>query len=288
MAKKEEPKNEVLASAPAGAVATTMGMDFGTFGLDSTLSSDNILIPKLLLMQGLSDLVAAEKAQMGDLVNSLTEQIVGSCREKDFRPVTFLPIMAFETWGVNQFIKKDGKEIKDWVGTVPFSSANADWPREGESLAVAKHFGMEPDTKFQCVRELNFYVMLDSECDDPMALPYMLKFKSTSYRVGMKLATHFAQCQRATQLGKPTPPASYLFKLSGTKETNDQGTFFVLSLEPAGRTSQEHLKVAYDWYQILVKNKDKVVVDNRDEEKTAPATSAPPRAEKTNVDASRF
>lgn len=276
-------------------------MDINNFGLDSTISSDNILIPKLLLMQGLSKLVAAEKAQMGDMVNSLTAQAVGSCREKDFRPVVIIPIMMFETWGVNQFVKKDGKESLSWVGTVPFKPANADWSREGVCPAAARQFNLDPETKFRNMRELNFYVMLDAECDDPMALPYLLKFKSTGYRVGMKLSTHFAQCQKAAQKGAATPPASYLFKLSGTKETNDQGTFFVPTIEPVTeeskdgttkmvRTSQAHLQVAYEWYQILSKNADKIVVDNSDEHQTDSVVdvSVTVETKKPTVDSKRF
>lgn len=208
-----------------------MESDWGSEGVDST----DILIPKILLMQGLSDYVAEGSAQMGDLVNSVSAKLLGTAREKDKKPVCIIPISTFKTWAEYTVDTKGGLKYKQ---TIPMTAANADLPLED----------MVDNVKIRRDKCLNFYVL---NVDEPEEFPYVITFKRTSYHAGKKLATHFVKCQQAKALGKPVPPAATMFNLSGVKTQNDFGTFYVFDVAEAGKTSPELLAKAYHWYQVI-------------------------------------
>lgn len=213
----------------------------GAWGAE-TADSRDILIPKILLMQGLSQAVADEKASMGDMVDSLSLEVLGSGRG-DGKPVRFVPLFLFKTWVVQE---KLGGNKFDFKEIVPFGPDNQDWE-------------WETDTERRDLT-LNFYVLLEKDLDNPAALPYVVSFRRTSMQAGKKLSTHFSKCQLA---GKP--PAASVFELSAKKRENDQGTFFVYDVVQAGDNSK--LDTAYKWYLTV---REGAKVDNRDLE-DAPA-----------------
>lgn len=225
---------------------TAAGTAWGT----ENVRNETILIPKILLMQGLSKQVAEEKAQMGDFLNSLSNKVIGTGREKAKEDLKVVPIKMFESWVIFEKIEQKKGEAKlEWKGIEPLTAANADWALEDED---------ENGVPIRRDRALNFYVLLQSELDDPRALPYLLSFRRTSYNAGRKLSTHFAQCRKAG-----VPPARDVFVLSATKESNDHGTFYVWDANPADeKITDEQLTEAYNWYQTL-QTKD-VEIDNSD------------------------
>lgn len=216
-----------------------------TWGTEGTDSRD-ILIPKLLVMQGLSKMVVEDKAQMGDFVDSVSGEILGSAREKNPKPVTVIPIKTFKTW--IEYEKIDDKKL-EYRGTIPMDASNANWQMEE----------VKDGREIRRDRCINFYVLLKDKPDD---LPYLMTFKRTSYRAGMKLATHFKKCELAALRGKPVPPAATMFNVTATKTSNDQGTFYVFDVVQSETTSPEHLKLAWEWFQML--KTQNVKVDNSD------------------------
>jgi hypothetical protein len=252
-------KNLEAKKENSNAVAAYEGTSWGA----ETSDTNDILIPKLLLMQGLSQAVADGNARMGEIIDSLTQEVLGSGLEKDPKPIKVIPLMSFKQWVVYEKLG-DGKlqlsEIAD------FSPANALWEKE--------------DEKYRRDLVLNFYVMLDEQIQDPTALPYLVSFRRTGYKTGMKLATHFKKCELAASRGKPVPPAKTTFLLKANKQQNDYGTFYVFDIVPSGTTSDDALAIAYEWYSIL-KNKN-VRIDNRDletEVKQATTVSSDEQAE---------
>src|SRR4051794_30344857 len=97
------------------AVAAPMSLE-GMEGIDAS----DILIPKLLLMQGLSELVAEGKFQMGDIVNSVTQAKLGD----KTKSIEFIPIATFKTWVV--------MHDKQYAATLPQTLENKSWPRKGD------------------------------------------------------------------------------------------------------------------------------------------------------------
>ena len=206
---------------------------WGTEGVDKR----DILIPKLLLMQGLSELVTEERAQIGDIVDSVTGEVLGTCRDSGKKPVKFIPISTFKTWVEFQKVNGTAK----FTRIVPMTEENANWAME--------------DGEFTRDRCINFYVLL---ADRPEELPYLLSFRRTGYRAGQKLATFFTKCELAARRGKPVPPAAKVWALAGSKQSNDKGTYYVFDVEMAGDTSKEALQTAFEWFQTLRTQQTKV------------------------------
>ena len=60
----------------------------------SVVDSSDIVVPRLLLAQGISAAVAEGNAKMGDIRNSLTGVVLGGPNQ----PVTFIPITLKKYW----------------------------------------------------------------------------------------------------------------------------------------------------------------------------------------------
>lgn len=203
----------------------TASMDMGAWGTPQVSASD-IIIPKILCMQGLSVLVADDKAKMGDLVDSMTQEVIGNCAKK---PVQFIPFHMEKILIVSKLVGTDYSF--DHIENV--TSENENRPYE-EVIG--------PDT-FKNEFAMNFYVLRPED----MSLPYIISFKGMSRKAGKILATQMFV--RNAAAGK-IPPA-FVMELSGTKTKNDKGTFYVLESKAVRESSQEEVNSAFTWYKTV-------------------------------------
>lgn len=203
------------------AVAT---VDVDAFGA-GPLSSDDIVIPKLLAMQGLSNYVTEGAAKFGDFVDSLNGQVIGSISE----PIEFIPFYLEKVWIIS---KKIGNKYV-FQAYEPVTTANENKPWEeiinGEEWKNEKCY--------------NFYSILPH---DP-SLPYVIAFKSTSAKSGRELATQMYVKNRAA--GK-VPPAKVM-KLFGSKEEKDGNKFVVMKSAVVRDSSQEEIASCLDWFKTI-------------------------------------
>ncbi len=212
----------------------------------------DILIPKILLAQSTSKAVQDEKVTFGQLYKSTTFEALGG---KD-KPVSIIPLYHTKTWVLSQ--KIGGKY--EFRAVEPFTPENKDKPWEWTQV------GQE----WKREQSLNFFVLIPSEVDrdqkardlaakgeipdlDASLLPCVLSFKSTSYKAGKVLVTHFA---KASDFGLP-PFVSY-FQLTTLKTTNDRGTFYVLDVGKGGKTNVAHLPAATKWRDIVAHSSVKI------------------------------
>jgi hypothetical protein len=219
MSKKELSK----VSETQVAIPTTLE-DWG----QSTISGKDIVIPKILCMQGLSDLVSQEKAKMGDFVDSLTEQVIGNYVSA---PIQFIPFHMEKLWAVKT--KPAGKDAFEFVKFEAVTAANEN--RNYDETIDGVEFKYE--------YTLRFYVLLPND----MSLPYIISFKGTSTRAGKILATQMFVKNKAA--GKI--PAAYTMSLSGVKDKNDKGTFIVMNVTPDRAATAEEVSNAFNWYKAV-------------------------------------
>ena len=73
-------------------------MDLSAWGVEETTTKD-LLIPRLMIMQGLSQNVIDGKAKMGDVVDSMANEVIGG---KD-KPVKFLPFKVEKIFYVEEW-----------------------------------------------------------------------------------------------------------------------------------------------------------------------------------------
>lgn len=216
MSKKQE-----VAKQESNVPAMTQA-DWGT----PQVSSQDIVIPKILCMQGLSELVADDKAKMGDFVDNMTSEVIGNYKDK---PVEFIP---FHMEKIMIISKKVGADFQ-FDSIVPVTAENENAPYEEE-------IGGET---FKNEQAMNFYVLLPED----MSLPYIISFKGTSRKSGKILATQMYV--RNAAAGK-IPPA-YVMELSGRKDKNDKGQFIVLETKPSRLSTNEEVASAFQWYKTV-------------------------------------
>lgn len=92
-----------------------------------TVDQSNLLLPRLLLMQGLSDFVSDGKAKMGDIVKSTSGEIVAA---KD-KAVEIFPLCAFENWVLEEKVGGKYEYRKTEAVTAENRKAPLDFMRDG-------------------------------------------------------------------------------------------------------------------------------------------------------------
>lgn len=232
-------KNEIV-KKETNAIANVFRKTGGAL----TIDPKDILIPKILLMQGSSDWVLNDKAKLGEMRDSVSEKSIGGFEAG----INFVPLFHYKTM-----------KIYNAMTSRPVLEREANWGPEVSSLPWEEVKG---GIKYKNIACLNFYVMLEKDLSEPGATPYLLTFKSSSYKNGRKLINHFLKMDSAGH-----SPIALTFKLTSNKEKNDDGTFAVLNVEEVGRTSADNAQVLLRWADVV--SKGSVKVDNSDEA-TAP------------------
>lgn len=198
-------KNEVMA-APK--------FDMNEF--QEEVNPNDIQIPRILAMQGLSPQVMDGKAKFGDFLDTHSENVIGGLD----KPVDFIPLTHYSVW--HEFI---GDDLK---GVVPVTPENQNLPwNDGE-------------IRRSMVR--NFYVLLPGN-----SIPHIVGFKGTSARAGKALITQMNIINKTANL----PPFGKVMTLHGKKESNDKGTFIVLNVKTKRAANNKELNDAYKWYKII-------------------------------------
>lgn len=236
---KSSSKAVATVAANTLAVATE---EMQGWGNEVALGTQDIILAKILPMQGLSVLVADGKAMMGEFRDSLSGAKLGSIAE----PIVIIPFHVEKVWDI---LEEQGDQFK-WVKSEPLIedpikpgyNDNLPWSDTVDGIAVKR------------VRRMNFYVMLPSQIATGDSVPYVLSFKSTSYREGKKLFTQMYMRNRRANLA----PAAYNFVLGGVKTKNDKGTFIVPTVELGLRVSAAELEECFNWYKLVKKGGVKV------------------------------
>lgn len=178
----------------------------------------DLVLPKLLLMQGLSELVSDDKAKMGDIVNSLTGEVLGG---KD-KPVEIIPFFMTRSFVVSEKLgdKFEFKEI------VTADHTNAHWKDKTHREETVNGVLTRRDYS------LNFFGLLANEAGED-SLPVQISFRRTSLMAGKQLYTQFL-------LTKGKPKTTWL--LGAKKKENDLGVFYVFDVCKGKKLTDAQLK----------------------------------------------
>lgn len=229
----------------------------GAWGAGETSSQEDIILPKILCMQAMSELVTSGQAKMGEFRSSLDGTVLGD--EK--RPVEFITFLNSKTWTI--------MTNKKFSGQVAFTPENESWPLE------------EVDDKNNVIqrdKSLNFYCLLASDIAKQEAFPFVISFRRTSYTAGKKLTTELAKLKMFRQ-----PSATVVFTLSCTRETNDKGTFMVLDVNKVRKSTSEEIAACWQWYQALGSAKNVKIDEGETAQEAAPEPKTAPKKGKSEL-----
>lgn len=226
----------------------------------SEILQSDILVPRIMLMQALSDMVVDDRARPGQIVRSTPFEILGDSKT----PIEFIPLRAQNKWMLQEFIP--GKKKAEYRGMLPRDGGLADSTvdeihKTGSGLPWEFTY---KNNKWRRVKIFEVYALLprdikafeeevrksvaQNELPDPdkMLMPVVISFQSTSFRAGQEVATYMAKAN-----AMKTVPYGGVFTLGCEQTSNDQGTFYIFKCEKTGKSQKEWLEQAKRWTDVL-------------------------------------
>lgn len=274
MSKQEKKPQEVAVQQPAEVTVPV------TQTSEQEILNSDIVIPRLLLMQGLSDFVAERKKSpigepigQGDMVRSTTAEVLGNPEE----PVEFIPLKMTAAWILKE--KIGGKY--EFRGIEPRTALNEDAPwdyvkngADWKRVKALNVFALLPSDISQFHEEMES-VLKSGEMPDlnKTILPVQISFQSTSFNAGKAVATFYAQIRDMTRYNPAIKPYHYTLTLGCKQEKNDKGSYYVFEVGKTKKLDQKLVDEAARWYTILNTLKD-IRVDTSGDDEAAPVQGA--------------
>lgn len=236
MTSKQELEKKQKAAPPATA------SDLGEWGGGQVVTSNDIVIPKILPLNYMSEKVKNKQGEYGEFRDTLNNAKFGDLN-KGFE---FIPILMEKKWIEFDLVaNKAGAKKREFKSIVPI----VDTPGDGynDDLPYSEP-GLERD------RVLDFYVLIPEEIVSGGSVPYVLSFKRTSLKAGKKLATQMHLKNRMA--GKN--PAAVACTLSGLSVQNDDGEYVVQDVTPSRESTVDEMAAALHWFKLIGAGKTSV------------------------------
>lgn len=216
---------------------------------DTEFLTSDMIIPRVLLMQGLSKIVAERKAVMGDMVRSTNCEKLGDDRTP---PIKFIPLTYKLTWQNSE--KINGKF--EYRGSEPRNAQNEGLP-----------YGYFKDgSEWIRVKCVELFALLSKDIDADVApladgelpdlnkvlLPVLISFRGKSYPAGKVIIDHFMRVKTMQRKLPTIQPFMYELELSCEADSNDKGNFFIYKIPVnAKKAPDTHIAAATEWAKIV-------------------------------------
>lgn len=201
-------------------------------GAADTMSTSEVMIPRILLVQKTTGLVETHNAKFGEFRENIEGQQV--------KPDVII-FGYFATW----LIRSGAKFIR----VEPVTAENAGLPWDFE----------EDGEKMKRVYTYNYYCLLAGE-DPEIAFPYLVSMASTSANTAKRINTVMMKMKRAG-----VPSWSKIFCLSSAREESDNGPYWTFGFSMGDESTSRQKAAAEEWAQIIAEGARKVVVVVEDE-----------------------
>lgn len=256
----------------------------------SSLKGD-IIIPRILLMQGSSQMVKDRKAQVGDIVRSSNGERLGGSRGPDEKadPVNIIPLSLSQSWTI---MSGDGKTF---IGTQPRNEANDSDPWEFEG---------DDGEMYRRLKTIEAVVMVASDIerlasgggvpvdeegipldlDSSLVLPHAVSFKSTGLKAGKGISTFFLRVEALMKTHPLTRPFHFMLPLSCTVDSDDENEWYIFDVGPSKRTPGELVQDAKGWFETVTTRNvvapDELAAEQEADEAVAAPVATKPTATK--------
>jgi len=243
------PTNEI-ATQETKAMANPFDMQEGQGS--TTLDSSDIQIPRLHLLQGLSEGVAEGDYKQGDILHTGAQEVLGGPK----KPVEIIPFFVTK---VSQKFRTDVTP-KEYILTEPF--ANQPW--EEENYEWEKNDG----TKISCkINNFKTYIVYAIICEDDsgMGLPVSITFRSSAGKDGQKIASHFATVMQFNKLKsgtpnfQPQPPWNSVWQLTSELKKGKNEAYFKWVAKKSRKPTEMELSECAQWEVAIAAQAQKYV-----------------------------
>lgn len=231
-----------------------IAQELNEWGQGPRVTSRDIIIPKILPIQYMSEKLQQKLAEYGELRDTVSNEKFGDLES----PMEFIPICLEKKWYEFDMIPTKNGGVKREFKQILLVDDNPTSPGYNDELPMAEP-GIERD------RVMDFYVLIPSEIEAGTAMPYILSFRRTSLKGGKKLMTQMYMKNRAA--GKS--PASTACVLSVVDTSNDDGSYIVQDVRPSRPATEEEQTQALKWFKLIRAGETKV---DESEFEAAPVT----------------
>ena len=208
----------------------------------SNLGAEDIVIPRLHLLQAMSKVVADRQGQAGDIYHTRDMESLGGSGT----PVNFLPfhvLKVLQRYNANSSPKEYIETIA-WDQNVPF---------EQHQFAYRK-FGEQTDT----VCTVNNYTthivhgILTNPDDPKMIMPVSITFKSSSGKGVKNIASHFAEVDMFNaQMNLSEKPYEFTWDLDSALEKGQSGSFSAWKCKKSRKATENELRLCELWVKAI-------------------------------------
>lgn len=220
----------------------------------ANITAKDMVIPKILAQQFMSEKVKNEEAKYGEMRDTLSNNKFGDLET----PFEVVPFLLQKKWIEFDLIPQKGGGVKREFKNIVMIQDNPGLPGFNDDLPLR-----DEEAKLERDRVMDFFVLIPEEVKKGEALPYVLSFRRTSLKAGQKMATQMFV--RNAAAGK-IPPATAM-EVSMKSKENDDGEFVVLDVIPKRESTPEEVEAAFKWFKIIKAGGAKV--DEREYEKEA-------------------
>ena len=187
---------------------------------DVVVESKDLILPKLLLQQALSEAVKARTANDGDYLNTLTGEAV--------KEIQVLPFFCSQHYIVDKF---NGKKFEFFKRDPYIPGEFRQWEEN------------TPEGRFKVTHVYEFFCLVEG-CGTPVIVP----FKSTSHKAGQQLFN--LMYVQNPPMGKT--PAHNWINLGRKEETSKDGDkYFVMTIAVDKESNAENIKECFKWLPII-------------------------------------
>ena len=229
-------KKQDLVKAQSNEVVTQVNMsEWG----DVVVESKDLLLPKILLLQAISEVVKQREGRDGDYYNTL----LGEVCSNDKGEISILPFYCRQSYTVEKW---NGKK---------FEFLRSDPHEVGE----VRQYEVEDSTgRYKYLHNYEFFCMLENG-----GTPASVTFRSTSHKAGQQLFN----LMYVQNYEKGRTPAHNWITLGRREQTNDMGTFWVMDIGMGRESVVEEVKECLKWITVIKKSAYKV----KEEKPSAPS-----------------
>jgi hypothetical protein len=225
------------------------------------LSAADMLMPRVLLMQGSSELVKKAKTKSaGDVIDSVSGETLLSAKDAaDGKKIEMIPLTAYKTWIIDRFDTVKQK----WVYHTqkPMLPNEEGLPWEFQEQDPQSKLIVQYRRKYR----INVYALIKSQIGTDDSLPYLVSFQVFSLAEGKKITTHMLKAAR----NKKYPYCKSFYLSSGTTTSKRGDSFEIFKVELGAEVPKNQQAAAHSWMEEI--QTGRVKVDSDEEEKKASA-----------------
>jgi hypothetical protein len=197
----------------------------------------NIIMPKIILQQKMSELVEDGKAKPGDLVDNLTDEVLAPVG----KPLEIIPFRTETVW----MEKHNG----EFAGVKPYDGQELPFDEEKDGVTIVRD------------KVMNAFVLIPGITD----VPYIIPFRRTSYKAGRKIETRLYR----NVLGGLNPCA-FAMNLTAKKVDGKKGTYFVVDAATGRKANNDEAILCYRFNESVLSGQRKVDYSEEKEKKPTP------------------